>query len=233
MTSTVKEFITKMGLSELYNLSWVDNLTGEVNEKRIPTLISFINEGLENLSNKFSLKKDSIYLFPYPHKFTYKITSEHMMDENLIPDFDHYLWKGLDETFTDNLLRIVEIQNSDGDILPLNDPTNKFSVFTTYFNEIKLLDFKEGWEYLITYIASPDKVTSIKDILDIPPVLIPALTAYVAYKAYDMINTAESIQISSKYFQLYTNQINEIITSDSINDFIPYNPNKFCKRGWV
>lgn len=232
MIYTVKDFIDQISLSELYNISWVDNLTGKIHENRIPSIINYINEGLGILFDKFSLKKDQIFLFPVPYKFNYKITSDHMMSEDLIPDYDHYLWKGVDETFDDNLIRIVDIHNSDGHNLPLNDPSDYFSVFIPFYNEIQLSDFQADWELSITYIASPPKLKTINDKIDIPSVLVPALISFVSYKVYNIFNTAEATQTASKYLQMYMSQVNEVVNSDTANYSVPDNPTKFYNRGW-
>lgn len=233
MSKLVEDFIKEISVSELYNISWIDDLTGNPKSSRIPTIISYINEGLLKLYDKFSLKKDQVYLFPYQHKFTYKISSEHNMDEDAIPTYSKYLWKGINEKFDDNLLRIINVYNSDGHELPINDPNTRFSVFIPFFNLLQLSDFEKDWKLSITYVASPKVIKTINDKIDLPSILFPALINYVAYKAYNTINTAESYQVSSKYFQLYTNDINELIQSDTANYSTAYNPIKFNKGGWA
>lgn len=230
---TAEEFINNLCASELYNLSWVDNLTGKPKEGRLNTIITYINEGILKLYDKFSLKKDQVYLFPFPHKYVYKITSEHMMESSLEPDYDHYLWKGVVEKFEDNLLRILNVHNSDGHELPMNDPDQEFSVFTPFYNILQLSDFEKDWKLSITYVASPPKIKTIDDKIDLPSVLYPVLSSYVAHKAYDTINTPESTQISTKYYQLYMNGINELIQSDTVNYSIAYDPAKFIRGGWI
>lgn len=229
---TVKEFINTISASELYNLAWVDELSGELTSNRVNTILSFINEGLLALYDRFALKKDQIYLFPYTGKFVYKISSEHMMESSLKSDYTHYLWKGVNETFTDNLIRIVNVFTSSGFELPLNDYSLRFHVSTPYYNVIQLSDYEKDWKFSITYAASPDKIKNLDDKIDIPSVLIPVLTSYVAYKAYNTINTPESSQITSKYLQLYTSQIDSLVFTDSVNQEKAEVPFKFIRGGW-
>ena len=56
---------------------------------------------------KFTLKIDSIWLDLHESRTRYLISNEHMMDNWLTPTYDKYLWKGYDEEFHNDLLKIV------------------------------------------------------------------------------------------------------------------------------
>lgn len=230
---TVQDLLINLGRSELYNSAWCDDLTGLVKEERIPTIISYINEGLLDLHDKFPLKIDTVYLDLVPGKTTYEISSEHQMDSDMKPTWNKYLWKGHNKKYEDNLLKIIEIYTTSGRELSINNDLDPLSIVTPTYNTIKIPNYKKSWELCITYLAKHAVIKDINDKIVLPPTLEPALQTYVAYKVYNAINSAEAVQTSSRYATVYNNFIKEALESDNVNSAYRVNNSKFFIRGWV
>lgn len=232
---TIKELLKFISISELSNLSLVDN-TEEcgIKEDKQQTIVEFVTEALNKLYSNFYLKEDSIYVEIIDGKTRYEITSEHLMEKDLEADYDHYLWKTGDKPFTNDILRIIRIIDSTGNVLPLNNPEKFNSVFTPLFNVIDIQNLNEEYELEIIY-ASKHPNLSIKEntTIELPISLIPAVRAYVAYLVHMNMNTDNAVQNAQKYLNQYNLIITENIQSDAAFTRVDDRACKFILGGWV
>lgn len=232
---TIKELLKFISISELSNLSLVDN-TEEcgIKEDKQQTIVEFVTEALNKLYSNFYLKEDSIYVEIIDGKTKYEITSEHLMEKDLEADYDHYLWKTGDKPFTNDILRIIRIIDSTGNVLPLNNPEKFNSVFTPLFNVIDIQNLNEEYELEIIY-ASKHPNLSIKEntTIELPISLIPAVRAYVAYLVHMNMNTDNAVQNAQKYLNQYNLIITENIQSDAAFTRVDDRACKFILGGWV
>lgn len=232
---TIKELLKFISISELSNLSLVDN-TEEcgIKEDKQQTIVEFVTEALNKLYSNFYLKEDSIYVEIIDGKTRYEITSEHLMGKDLEADYDHYLWKTGDKPFTNDILRIIRIIDSTGNMLPLNNPEKFNSVFTPLFNVIDIQNLSEEHELEIIY-ASKHPNLSIKEntTIELPISLIPAVRAYVAYLVHMNMNTDNAVQNAQKYLNQYNLIITENIQSDAAFTRVDDRACKFILGGWV
>lgn len=230
---TLHECLQSLAKGEISNTTYAQN--GDIIKNKYEDVIDFINQGLEKLYIKFNLKTSNIFVELIEGKQEYEIDSSHMMKEEMEADYDHYLWKGINETYEDDLIKILHMQLTNGIILHVNDHLNPFSVFTPSYNVIQIPFNTHCNEMVVTYQASCNKFT--KDDLDrkieLPPHLFPALNCWVAYQIHSNINTQVSVSNASKYQTMYENYINEAIELDSANSLQAQNNIRFIMRGWI
>lgn len=232
---TIKELMKLLSVSEISNLNWVDNAeeTG-IREKYRESVVNFIYEALNKIYSLYYLKEDSIYLEVIDGKVEYDLTSEHLMDESLEADYDHYLWKPGHKPFNDDILRIIRIIDSTGNLLPLNNPEKFNSVFTPLYNRIHINNLDDEIELEIIYAAKHPKLSLEEDsVIELPVSLIPAIRAYVAYLIHMNMNTENAVQNAQKYLNQYNLIISENVQSDIAFSRSDDRDCKFVLGGWV
>ena len=216
---TLKELMKTLSFGELSNLSWIDkNEECGVLKDKQEAVISFIYEGLNKLYSLFYLREDSIYLELIEGKV----------------DYDHYLWKTGDKPFNNDILRIIRIISSTGEILPLNNPEKFNSVFTPSYNKIHVNNLNPEWELEIIYAAKhPELSLEENTVIELPLQLIPAIRAYVAYLVHMNMNTEMAVKNAQKYLNQYNLIVSENIQSDSAFSSNDSRDCKFVLGGWV
>lgn len=232
---TLKELMKTLSFGELSNLSWIDkNEECGILKDKQEAVISFIYEGLNKLYSLFYLREDSIYLELIEGKVEYEIDSKYLMDKTLEADYDHYLWKTGDKPFNNDILRIIRIISSTGEILPLNNPEKFNSVFTPSYNKIHVNNLNPEWELEIIYAAKHPELSLEKNtVIELPLQLIPAIRAYVAYLVHMNMNTEIAVTNAQKYLNQYNLIVSENIQSDSAFSSNDSRDCKFVLGGWV
>lgn len=234
---TLKELIKFLSVSELSNLSVTkgtkDNEYG-IRADFLDSLVNFIYEGLNKLYSNYYLKEDSIYVEIIDGKTKYELTSNHLLSGTLEADYDHYLWKGGNRAFNDDILRIIRIIDSTGRILPLNNPEKFNSVFTPQYNSINVQNLTDEHELEVIYAAKHIPL-SLEDntVIELPASLLPALRAYVAYLVHMNMNTETAVQNAQKYLNQYNLVVTENIQSDAAFTRVDDRACKFVLGGWV
>lgn len=231
---TLKELMSRLALGELSNLTWVDN--GVIRPERKVDTTKLINEVLNKLYARFYLNVDSILLEPVDGKTEYELTKEHLMDKDLEPTYDKYLFKPGEKPFNNDILRILKVVTSSGIVLPVNNPLEKYSVYTPTYNKLQCPKLKPGWELEITYASKHPELVYSEDEdpeIELPDSLIPAVCAYVAYQVHNNMNTENAVSNAQKYLNLYNSILAENIETSMI--YMPENNNnsKFIFRGWI
>lgn len=232
---TIKELLKFLSVSELSNLSLVDlNEECGIKKDKQHSVVEFVHEALNKLYSNYYLKEDSIFVEIIDGKTRYEITSEHLMNNDLEADYDHYLWKTEDIPFNNDILRIIRIIDSTGNLLPLNNPEKFNSVFTPLFNVIDTQNLNEEHELEVIY-ASKHPNLSIEEntTIELPISLFPAVRAYVAYLIHMNMNTENAVQNAQKYLNQYNLIITENIQSDSAFVKTDDRTCKFNLGGWV
>lgn len=230
----LEQLMKLLAVAELSNVSWSDFQEKKIQDEYKEPLKVFIQEALNKLYGHFYLKEDSIYLEPVDGKVVYDITSDHLMDTSLEPDYDHYLWKPGHKPFEDDILKIIRIIDSSGQMLPLNNPEKSNSVFTPLFNRIHLGELNDGLELEIIYAAKhPPLSLEENSIIELPVSLIPAVRAYVAYLVHMNMNTENAVQNAQKYLNQYNLIISENVQSDISFVSKDERNTKFVLGGWV
>lgn len=231
----LSNILTLVLYRNVLNTCYVSKETKEFNPDKLPAVITFLNESLLKLYNKFTLKIDSIWLDLHESRTRYLISNEHMMDNWLTPTYDKYLWKGYDEEFHNDLLKIVAVNDNKGNELPLNNSEELLSLYTPMYNVLEVPSRFPRQKLNIIYQAAPVKIEydPNKDTeVDVPDTLVAALVANTNYLIFASIGSPASMQQAQLFKAEYDLLIEEMIESDTINPQYSTNTEKFYKRGW-
>ena len=231
----LSEILTLVLYRNVLNTCYVDNKTHQFNEDKLPAIITFLNESLLKLYSKFTLKVDSIWVHLQESRVNYPLTKEHIIPKWEEPSYDKYLWKGFEETFKDDVIKILDVYDNKENKLLINDPEELMSVYTPMYNILEVSSRFPTQVLNVTYQAAPDKIVYSPEHdteVYLPDLLVGALVAYTNYLIFASIGSPASMQQAQVFLAEYQNIVDELIETDSINPQYSTNTEKFYKRGW-
>lgn len=168
-------------------------------------IIGYVNRALIALYNRFQLKTEEAFvtLVDNVHLYTLDDTDTNVTVNGSPMDGS-------------KLVQIVEVWDEAGK-LPLNDDNDPFSVFTPSYDQIEVSKAEDGNYLSVIYRASHDWIdyvdsgdgTAQEAEVRIPRPLLEALLMYVAYKAYDALDDAQTVK-AEKYLARYREQLQEV-----------------------
>ena len=138
------------------------------------------------------------------------------------------------EQFQDEVIKILTVYNNLGRKLALNDDTDLWSVFTPQAKVLQISD-PADWKMLNVRYQQRHEVLSgdLNQIIEAPDIIWGALTAYIAYKVFSHMNTAESTAKSQEFLATYEMTCTEIVDGDLVNSSISQTNTRFRKGGWI
>lgn len=235
----VQDFVKSLGIGVLKNLQLavVDEDTHEVLPKAIPEIMHWINAGLTEIYSVYEVQ-DSVSVHIYESRTRYPLRSEYNMSEEeyhqFNPNYEHFLWKGYDEVFNDNVMQIMDVITHENIRLPMNDPSNMFSAFTPEYDVVQLpVNMLAGMVQVVYRAKHPLVDYEANTKIQLPPTLNDALANYVAAKIHSGMNGENAVQNASKYIGEYRSIMDNAVDNGVINrnDYQP-SFSKFYKRGF-
>lgn len=230
--------LNALALGELSNLSMAEQR--EININSIPQVVQHINDGLLRLYTRFVLKERDLIL-----EIREGITNYHLLKRYAYSQYDPldppeswdmpYILDLEKEPFRQDVVKILAVYNSNGKKLPLNDIERPDSVFTPQGNVLQIphnipCDFLSiGYQATHPEVPSDDLTKEI----ELPEVLYGALRAYVAYRVFSNMNTAESTSKSQEHLMMYETLCQEVISNDLVSTSVSSTNSRFDKAGWV
>lgn len=236
----VQECLDHLAVSELSNSGWINEDTGTFDEKDAKKIIALMNEALLRLYTKYILKEEAIFVELQANKTTYILTSDHISqgfdcpDHPGQPDYNKYIRPMAGKPFCDDIIKILTVTLPNGNQLPLNNPSEPFSVYTPSFNVLQVpTPFSHG-VLAVSYQAKHFTLDyeHLDRELELPETLYGAFFAYVAYLAYGNINTQEAVGNSQKYLVLFNDILTDNFLMDTLNQTISQTNTKFQMNGW-
>ena len=237
---SVKELFADLSREELSNLAIGGEGSGSINEKSWGKLIGCTNEGLIRLHSRFVLKESEVLLTMFGHITNYHLSSKYALSKQE-PEAEgcFYINDLMGEPFEDDLIKVLTVNDSHGQPLPLNDPENPWSLFTPKFNVLQVTHPKEGMALSVVYQARHAKL-GIEDVdgvsptdIDIPDVLYGALKGYISYKVFSHMNTQEATAKAQEHLSNFETICNEALDRDLVNTSLSFTSSCFEKRGFV
>lgn len=198
-------------------------------------LIRHINLGMTALYTEFLLRSDECYIQLHEEIAIYKIDYRFAESNIAGSEPTKYIMDSVANPFPDNLLKIEEVYDEEGNQLYLNDPDQDLSVYTPSFNEIQV-PWPNDWNTVaVMYRADHPSIAyttgmAPEDVyLELPRQLREALLFYVAARVFAGITTEKPE--ANDYYQKYLDQIKRVhrlglqVTTDQDN-------NRFTDNGW-
>jgi hypothetical protein len=199
-------------------------------------VINAINEGLVRLYTRFILNEKDVVIMLRDHIVSYYLDS--LYSETLYPQDGVEIPYILDlpgEVFTNDVIKILNVYDHYGQLLPLNDINNSKSLFSPKYNMLQVPKPVTGELINVTYQAKHIELSIDEPLEEIilNDSLMGALEAYVAYLIFSDINSDDAKIKSDKQFLLYNQICNEVRDTDVISNSVSTTKSKFNERGWT
>lgn len=224
-----------LSVGELSNLALSGEGSGTIIENKRPTIIKYANDALLRLYTRFPLRTSDVLLEMQEHITQYRLETKYT--ESAGDPTEKYLYiKDLgNEPYIGDCLKILSVHTDKGAKLPLNDPDNVFSVYTPQAHVLQVPAPITGRSLAVTYQASHPTldVDDESIMVELPPVLVPALISYVAGKVYSGMNSQENIAKGQEQLAAFDTICEEILEGDIASSSVSNTNTKFDTRGFV
>lgn len=234
------EVLEHLKFGELSQLSIGGAQAGSISEDQYPKLITYINLALIELYKKFPIKMNTLDLELYADIQEYLLKVDFATSSASAEPVKYILDTG--NIFTGGVLKVDSVANLAGDPIPVNQLNNESSIFTPFFNTLRIqtdiitptLDLTDEI-YTITYRQKPvglDRST-VEGITELPidDTFLEPLLSYIAHRAH-LGQPKPDPAISSSYYSKYlaacrnVTELGLLDTLESINEKADIN-------GWV
>ena len=231
----IEDLFRNLSLGELSNLALSGEGSGTILENYRQKIILYANDALTRLHTRFPLRTKYVLIEMYAH-----ITNYHLLPRfarNTTPKVETYTYI-LDlplEPFVDEVLQVEWVFDSYGCLLPLNDAGNPCSLFTPQNKVIQIPNPVAGTALNVVYRTKHDELdfTKLDQPIVLPDTLHSAFTAYIAYKVYSHMNTAEASNKAQEHLAFYESVCAEVQEHDTVNATISTTNQRFESKGWV
>jgi hypothetical protein len=224
-----KEFRKKLAHGQLKNTSAVDDAQkGDIDPQYYDTIRSLTNEGLIDISTRK----------PIIHKLV-DLTFEDGRNVYPMVDGSSYLDDtGLDSFAGDQLVKILEIQDSAG--FP-HTPDSDGHILTPSYNSLRFTSVmmaELGEKVRIRYQALHPEIPDDPELWDdfdiqIPPSLLSALQLYVAGLYISHMNGQEHSAKGDSYYGAYLREMGEDTLNNNSSTSEVHEDTRFADRGFV
>ena len=223
----------RLAVGELSNLAMV--VDGTILETERPKIILHANEGLKRIHARFLLKESTLIVDQDGSITNYKLNSKYALS-NYVVDAGHTFYiNDLGEPFKDDLIRVLEVWDSHGRKLPLNNKHSIWGAFTPQPEVLQLPHPVDGEPIAIQYQAAHPKLVMGDDdqIIDLPEFLSSALTAFIASKVFKHMNTQESTAKGAEHLAAFETNCVEVVQQELVTTGGTTSGYRFEKNGWV
>lgn len=232
----LSQFLQGLSYAEFSNLAVGEQGSGEIQERRIPSVVASVNAALLRIYSKFLQYHRTVHVKKLPGKTLYVLDSAHAESTGAV---DPYIMDA-DDPFTNDIIKIVEVTYRVQPTTAVLD-NGKECLWQPPMirvpNSISVpAEIPDGQIIVVRYRASHPVVSLDDDtFLQCPPAAFEALSAYVAYKEYMGMNTETSTAKGMEYLNLYNSVCAELVDRDTIGiTEVGNDPdNRFFKRGFV
>lgn len=213
----LKQVIDSIKYGELTNISWEDN-------KRLPSIITYINQALTDLYNKFPIMEKQITIQQYPQISMYVLTRDFARTNIKSQELHKYILDTPFEPFREDILQITGAYDEVGRPIPLNDINSPRSFFLVSYNTLQIPNANENEATFITYKARHRYIEPTTEDLEqevfLPTCLEEALYAYIGYKALISIGSADTVQLAQLYLQRYEQLVTNVKTENILGNYV-------------
>lgn len=184
----VKDFLQQIALGELSGSHLIDVDNYQLDEKHLPKVLHFLNQGLEYFYSNFPLRTNEVVI-----KLTNGITRYYLDSDYAFSNdsrFIKFIMDTPDRPFQDDVLHITEVVSTSGLVFTINDPNSDINVNIPEYNCIEVINNHQQQYLLIKYLANHPKIkltetysSNVK--IHIPSSFETALQTYVACLVYN------------------------------------------------
>lgn len=234
----LNDLFALLSYGELSNLAISGNGSGSIVTANQPQVINYINEALLRLYSRFVLAEDELLLQLDDGITIYHLTPPY--SQQYVPkvgEFSQpvrYIYDLPEKPFQDDLIKVMEVRDSYGRKIKLNDEGSRYSVFTPRVKTLQVTAPRCGEALSVVYQKRhPQILVDLQEQIWCPDVLLSALTAYIAYKVNSHMNSPDSNAKAQEFMATYEALCVEVIDRDLVNSSISQTNTRFTAGGWV
>jgi hypothetical protein len=240
-TTTLANLFQMLSYGELSNLSMSNDGTkdasGSITAAAQPRIVLYANEGLRRLYAKFILLEQDVILQMQTSMTYYNLTSPYAATYIPTGPADNqpvrYLLDSPGKPFLADIIKILAVFDYQGRKLALNDDGDNHSVFTPQANRLQIPYPIDQQMIDVVYQARHPKLDgTLSAQINLPEILFSALTAYIAYKVFSHMNTADSTTKAQEHLIVYEQICADCVENDLVNASISTSNERFHARGW-
>lgn len=234
---TLEDLLKELALGELSNFSVVDrNDPTQIDEQSLDKVILYVNQGLTALYTKFILSQREVIVKRKSPFTEYYLRPEFAMSnkDSTVP------WRYLEDTdhdkFDGNFIKTLQVYDSEGYELYVNDYEQPLSVFTPTFDSLQITDVHQSDRFFVHYQANHNPLTKVdmdKQKVVVPVFLLEALKFYVTAKVLGGMQGEDNTAQSFKNMQLYEAKCSDTESKDLVRTSVTTTNTKLIKRGFV
>lgn len=232
----VNELFRQLSVGELSNLALAMDGSGTIEEASHGKVVLYINDALKKLYGRFVLKTKDVLVEEVGH-----ITNYHLIKRFAESNYDPavepypYIKDRIKEPFQQDVIKILEVYDSHGCKLPLNDAERCDSLFTPQANVLQVPHPVSGVSLSVMYQAAHPEITvdNLEAEIELPEILEPALREFIAYKVFTHTNSQEATAKAQEHLNQYEAICSEIEQKDLVSTSVATTNSTFEKRGWV
>lgn len=185
---TLQDLFDTLAVGEFAGLNLANSVTGSIKEEAYPKVVNSINRSLRELYKRFLLKKKKVYLVQQTGVTRYYLQTRYLGYAGATTA-DAYLVDHPDEDFSNDVVRLLEIEDSDNLNVEINPPhpyLEQTYFKTSGFDTLDLVTEETGKTFLVTYQAKYPKIVITETFdpeeinLYFPDFIEEALCCYVA-----------------------------------------------------
>jgi hypothetical protein len=223
-----------LAYGELVNLSLAEDTPGEINVAARDKILSYVNQGLKDLSTKFVLSEKEIRVRLYDNISDYELSEEHA-DSNTTPDVPKYIEDSELNPFTGDIIRILTVFDEIGHEFHLNRPDEPASLFTPAYNVIQIPYWHPSDIMAVIYQAGIPRIETYdaEAEVDLPVFMEEPLRAFVGYKTYSNMNGVENSQKAQEFLGNYNSLLSFIKDQDLTGESRYHYNCKLKERGFA
>ncbi len=237
---TLADIFGELETGELNQFSFSSDLdaTTGVQLKDYPALIRHVNRGLLALHTRFCLKEREVAISLNAITTFYILDSKYARSNQNSNEPIRWIEDSLDHPFTDDILRIQEVYDEEGDNLPVNDNNNNYSVFLPNYKTVQVPYPSDTTTLFITYRAkhSPIGIDIVDPTLveiDLPEYCIEPLLSYVTSRVYSSSSDQNKQSLSASFMAKYELQCKELEDKNVLHNTPNETNIKLENGGWV
>jgi len=227
----LEDVFTLLAHGELQNLSMAKG--GGIIEEKQPVIVTHINDALMRLYSRFVIKENELLLECYENVTQYHLKIEHTKSQG---DLLQYIIDTEENPFIEDVIKVLGVTSNYRGPAAINDPDVCWNIRTPQPQMVQVPSPIAGESLSVTYQAS-HPVLHVDDMceaeVELPPVLMKALTSYVAGKIYGDMNGQENMVKSQEQMSVFEGICAEAIDRDLVNTSSSSTNTKFHQRGWV
>jgi len=233
----VEDLFRRLSYGPLSNLSLAKEGAGEIKEESQGKIVDYINDGLLRLYSRFLLKEAQLILQTIEGLTRYELAPKygqaaHLADEDL--DTPVYILDAL-EPFQSDLIKVLEVFDTEGRRVHLNNAEEPSSVFTPRPSLLQVPYSVNVMALSLIYQAKHVKLEYDEPEAEIllPDCLHSALLAYVASEVFSHMNGPENSAKGQEHLAKFDRLCNEALENDLVSTSTSTTNSNFEKRGWI